>query len=146
MKQIRGQVVIDTSSIKSSINKDAMNQLSKTLTHYLYEKYVEKIKNKLSTELVPKNFQGEAENFLFNQGLDYTREDVDTYCLAFYADYLRNLSSLVTYDEDTNKINVHRLLEELEKGGFYMPRIPILSEGILEIAKEAEDAMESVRR
>lgn len=144
MKQVNKNICLEA-DLDSVVNKGILESLPKHLTKYLFGRYIDVVKNKLSNILVPKNFCGDAEHYLFQKGVAYSPDEVDAYSLAIYADFIANIDQLISYSEDTNEIQISALLWALEHGDFHKPALHIFSDELKELARSAEDAIESIR-
>lgn len=146
MKTKSGQITVEADFSQLS-KKKLFDELPKHLIKYLYEKYVDIVKIRLSNVLVPENFIGDAKNHIFKLGLEQTDELIEKYSLAIYIDFLSDASNLIKYNEDTNKIELSELFWALEHGDFYKPALHIFSNEIKDLAKAAEEAMaETVKK
>lgn len=143
MKTKSGQITFeaDTSKLfKRSVYEDT----AKKATEYIYEELVKTVKLKLALILVPENFMGDAEDHIFKNGFEHTKELVEKYSLAIYIDFFSNINNLLTYNKKTNTIEISSLIWALEYGDFYKPALHIFSKELRELAKTAEDSIRAI--
>ena len=116
-----------------------LSELSKQLTKELFPKLMEKIKKEVPEILTPNNFFGAAEEYMFENKIQFSKEVRNKYAKAIYDDVIKVLDDVLEYNTEDGMLYLSPYILDLEFGSFYTPGIHFLSKCI-------EDYFEDFRK
>jgi hypothetical protein len=107
-----------------------LSELSKQLTKELFPKLMEKIKKEVPEILTSNNFFGAAEEYMFENKIQFSKEIRNKYAKAIYDDFIRVLDDVLVYNTEDGMLYISPYVLDLEFGSFYTPGIHFLSKCI----------------
>jgi len=104
--------------------------LSKRVTKTFYPIILEKIQHDIPELLQPANFYGEAEQYMFENQIKFTKEVRSQYAQAIYDEFIKSLDKSLEYNEEDGMLYISPYILALEHGDFYIPGIKLISKYI----------------
>ena len=116
-------------------NKDVLDNFKEDLLGILMTELKDSVVHNVLPSLGPKNFEGEAIEYLRQQNLPITDKNIKDCANAILADLMKNIDDLIVYDEDSQTLEISPFIDAMEFGDFYRPVLKI-------ITRAAEQAFE----
>ena len=111
-------------------------KVEKIVAKELFPVILEKVKKDIPNLLEPANFYGEAEQYMFENGILFTKEVRNKYASAIYNDFIKVVDKLVDYNEEDGTILISPYILALEYGDYYRPALNFISKLIEEHFKK----------
>jgi hypothetical protein len=136
------------SNSEIKINKEAMNSFQKDLQKQYALSIKQHVLQDAIPSLGPKNFEGEAIEFLRQNMLPITEKGlpeikgirpaipgVKELSLTMLTTFVKNIDDMIVYDEEANLIVISPFIMSLEYGDFYRPILKTLTRSIEDLLK-----------
>ena len=116
---------------KTDYNEESVEEFEKQLAL----QYIRSLKDIILDEVMPsagpKNFEGEAINYLRQNNLPLTEVSIKEVSENIFKVFLKSTDEMVEYDEKTKTIFISsRILQDLEYGNFYWPALLTFSHAL----------------
>lgn len=118
------------------INKEVELNLRDDLAIIMASAIKDRIVNQILATLSPKNFMGEALDYLNDHSLEQTEVMKLQYATLMLEDFKKNINSLI-YVDANHKIIINQSIADFEYGTYFKPAIKILTKS-LEISSETQ--------
>lgn len=107
--------------------EDELKEMGKQLTITLFPIIKERVKSDIPALLSPANFYGEAEEYMFQNKIRFSKKRRSEYAAAIHQDFITNLDKTIVLDEQDGMIEISPYILSLQYGDFYRPAIQFLS-------------------
>ena len=120
---------------KAIFNEDAMKEFKKHLLKSFAYTLKTRVLSDVLPSLGPKNFEGEAINYLRKKNIPLTEKVIKEFSTTILQEFRKNIDDMVVYDEETNMLTISPFIAAFEYGDMYRPILKTLSRAIEEAYK-----------
>lgn len=135
---------------KSIIDKEAQDSFEKDIVKAIMEELKDQVINMVIPSLGPKNFEGEAIQYMKAKLIPLTENGipeikgvqdavlgVKQYSRLMLKEFIDNVKDMIVYDEKENCILISPFIDSLEYGDFYRPTLKTITKAIEAVFPEA---------
>ena len=112
------------------LNEKALDEFKVELTRATAEQIKDQVKYNVIPSLGPKNFIGEALEYMKENTIQVTDESVTNYSTLIFTQFVNNIDDLIQYDEASNRIIISPFITALEYGDLYRPVLKTITRAI----------------
>lgn len=112
--------------------QEETTKLETSMTEQFAESLKERAVREIPTLLTFANFFGEAEVYMDQHSIPYSKTIRESYARAIYDDFIKNLDTLIVYNPEDSCIYVSPYIYALEFGDFYRPAVQFLTKTLQE--------------
>jgi hypothetical protein len=120
----------DDQDSKLEINEKVLDEFNVELTKATAEQIKDQVRYNVIPSLGPKNFIGEALEYLKENAIPITDESVTKYSISIFTEFVNNIDELIQYDEASNRIIISPFITALEYGDLYRPVLKTITRAI----------------
>lgn len=113
-----------------TLNEKAVESFKADLLKTLMLELKDQVTQAVIPSLGPKNFEGEAIEYLRLSALPLTDLEIEKHSKAIFLEFTKNVDDLIVYDKDTNTLIVSPFIEACEFGDYYRPLLKLITKSI----------------
>ena len=131
-------------SEKLTVDKTVENNLKLELIFIMKAEIKQRFVEQLLPGISPKNFIGEAMDYLYDHSLEQTEEAKLQYATLICEEIKNNISSMI-YVNDGLQICLHHSLFDFEYGSYFKPALKLITKSLQISSKAVELARKNKR-
>ncbi|MCI4435821.1 MAG: hypothetical protein JHC33_03300 [Ignisphaera sp.] len=142
--------IFDDKDSESTIDKEAQDSFEKDIIKAIMEELKDQVINMVIPSLGPKNFEGEAIQYMKAKlipltenglaaipGVQDAQLGVKQYSQLILKEFIDNVDKMIVYDEQENTILISPFIDSLEYGDFYRPTLKTITKAIEAVLPDA---------
>jgi hypothetical protein len=143
-------ILNDDNGEEVEVDKEALALYEQALVKAIMEALKDQVINMVIPSLGPKNFEGEAIQYMKGKLIPLTENGlaaipgvqdavlgVKQYSQLLLQEFIDNVKDMIVYDEATNRILISPFIDSLEYGDFYRPTLKTITKAIESVLPDA---------
>jgi hypothetical protein len=135
---------------EAELDKEALALYEQAMVKAIMEALKDQVINMVIPSLGPKNFEGEAIQYMKGKlipltenglaaipGVQDAQLGVKQYSQLILKEFIDNVKDMIVYDEATNCILISPFIDSLEYGDFYRPTLKTITKAIESVLPDA---------
>jgi hypothetical protein len=136
-KQIRPDEAVYIEVDVENVTPQDIEIAGKALSRDFFPMFLDKVKKDIPELLEPANFFGEAEEYMYQNNIQFSEKIRNQYAQAIYDDFIASLDKLLIFNDQEQAIYISPYILALEYGDFYRPGLQYISKCIIKYFEDA---------